>query len=69
MYLRIRSFWIYTTLSLFKKLSPPLPVCMLKILSILKKKKQKNRNPTSMYVSPQLRPFPTSQEFVLIVLE
>ena len=31
-------FWIYTTLSFFKNFSP-LPMCVLNILSILKKKK------------------------------
>ena len=40
-YSRVRHFWIYTTVSFFKKPSPPLPMCVLKILSILKKKKKK----------------------------
>ena len=37
-YPRVRSFWIYTTINFFKTISP-LPVCVLKRLSILKKKK------------------------------
>ena len=36
-YLRVRPFWIYTTVSFFI-IFFPLPVCVLKIFSILKKK-------------------------------
>ena len=38
MYPRVRHFWIYTTVSFFKKTFSHLSVCVLKILSILKKK-------------------------------
>ena len=41
-YSRVRHFWIYTTGSFFKKPSPPLHVCVLKILSLLKKKKKRS---------------------------
>ena len=37
MYQRVRLFWIYTTVNFFKTFSP-LPVCVLKILIILKTK-------------------------------
>ena len=38
--LRMRPFWIYTTISFFKAFSP-LPMCVLKILSIFYPKKKK----------------------------
>ena len=45
MYPRVRLFWIYTTVSFFKKKnllpSPCVCVCVLKILSILKINKKK----------------------------
>ena len=39
-YLRVRHFLIYTTVSIFKTFSH-LPVCVLKIFSIFQKKKKK----------------------------
>ena len=59
--------WIYTTVNFFKKPFPPLPLCVLKILSILKRKKQWV-NPTlenecelkmfkACFVYPRVRPF------------
>ena len=41
-YLRVRHFLIYTTVSIFKTFSH-LPVCVLKIFSIFKKKKRKSK--------------------------
>ena len=38
----MRPFWIYTIISFFKAFSP-LPVCVLKILSILYQKKKSLR--------------------------
>ena len=38
--LRIRLFWIYTTITFFKKNLSPLLIYVLKILSIKKKKKK-----------------------------
>ena len=38
-YPRVWPFWIYTTVSFFNKPFSPLPVCVLKILCILKQKK------------------------------
>ena len=35
-------FWIYTAVSFFLKILSPLPVCAIKILSILQKKKKKD---------------------------
>ena len=40
-YSRFRPFWIYTTVSFFKKHFPSLHMCVLKIISIQKKKKKK----------------------------
>ena len=41
-YLRVRLFLIYTTVSFFKTFSH-LPVCVLKIFSIFKKNKKKKK--------------------------
>ena len=59
-YLRVRPFWIYTIVSFFFKTFSPLLECVLKILSILKKKK--NSNSTSS------RPVRCTKNFDIIII-
>ena len=51
-YLRVRLFLIYTTVSFFKTFSH-LPVCVLKIFSIFKKNKKKKQKKKKKKRKPQ----------------